>query len=75
MEKVIRVGIYIRVSSDEQAKHGYSLDSQKERLLNYAKEKGYRLVDVYADEGKSARSKLNARKELNGISSKKKDIL
>ena len=64
MEKVIRVGIYIRVSSDEQAKHGYSLDSQKERLLNYAKEKGYRLVDVYADEGKSARSKLNARKEL-----------
>lgn len=64
MENVIRVAIYIRVSSDEQAKHGYSLGSQKERLLSYVKEKGYRLVDIYADEGKSARSKLNARKEL-----------
>ena len=64
MNKVIRVGIYIRVSTEEQAKHGYSLDSQKERLEAYSKEKGYQIYKIYADEGKSARSHFTARKEL-----------
>ena len=61
---VLRVALYIRVSTEEQAKHGYSLDSQKGRLQAYAKEKGYHVYKVYADEGKSARSNLTARKEL-----------
>lgn len=64
MDKIIRVGIYIRVSTEEQAKHGYSIDSQKTRLINWAKEHNYQIVDVYADEGKSARTKIFNRKEL-----------
>lgn len=63
-EKVLRVALYIRVSTEEQAKNGYSLSSQKERLYEYCKEKGYKIVNLYADEGKSARTKLKNRKEL-----------
>ena len=61
---IIRVALYIRVSSDEQAKHGYSLSSQKERLEEFSKEKFYKIVDYYIDEGKTARTKLSKRKEL-----------
>lgn len=63
-EKILRAVIYIRVSTEEQARHGYSLDSQKKRLIEYCKIKNYKLVDIYADEGKTARTKLNNRKEL-----------
>lgn len=76
-DKIIRAALYIRVSTEEQAKHGYSLDSQKSRLISYAKDKGYKIVDVYADEGKSARSNITARKELltllDDVKSKKID--
>lgn len=64
MSKIIRVGIYIRVSTEEQAKHGYSIDSQRTRLKDWAKEHKYQIVDIYADEGKSARTKISNRKEL-----------
>lgn len=64
INKIIRVGIYIRVSTEEQAKHGYSIDSQRTRLKNWAKEHNYQIIDIYADEGKSARTKLSNRKEL-----------
>ncbi len=63
-KEVIRVAIYIRVSTEEQARHGYSLQSQKERLIDYCKENKYKIIDYYADEGKSARCKLSSRKDL-----------
>jgi DNA invertase Pin-like site-specific DNA recombinase len=63
-EKVINAVIYIRVSSQEQVRHGYSLDSQREHLIEYCKSKGYKVIDIYADEGKSARTKLKNRTEL-----------
>ena len=61
---MVRAVLYIRVSSEEQVKHGYSLQSQRERLIDYCKQKGYQVTDIYADEGKSARSKLKNRTEL-----------
>jgi len=61
---VLRAALYIRVSSAEQAMHGYSLEAQKEFLEAYAKEKKMRIVGVYADEGKSASKRLYQRKEL-----------
>lgn len=61
---IIRCVLYIRVSSEEQVKHGYSLQAQRERLVDYCKQKGYQVVDIYVDEGKSARSKLKSRTEL-----------
>lgn len=62
--KIIRVALYIRVSTEEQAKHGYSIESQITRLKEYCKANNYQIVDIYVDEGKSARTKLSNRKEL-----------
>lgn len=67
IKQVIKAVIYIRVSSEEQVKHGYSLQAQRERLLEYCKEHNYKVVDIYVDEGKSARSKLKSRTELQRL--------
>ena len=45
----LRVFLYIRVSTQEQAKEGYSIGAQEERLRAYAKAKGYTVVKVYTD--------------------------
>lgn len=60
----IRCAIYDRVSTDIQAQHGLSLDTQKELLTEYALSHGYEIVDYYADEGLTARKKLQNRKEF-----------
>ena len=62
MMKLQRCAIYIRVSTTEQMMHGKSLESQKEYLINYAKEHNMAVVGVYADEGKTARKELKKRK-------------
>lgn len=64
VEEIIEVVLYIRVSREEQARWGYSLDAQRERLIEYCKEKGYKIVGIYLDAGKTARTKLHRRKEL-----------
>ena len=50
-----QVAIYVRVSTQEQAAQGYSLDAQQESLENYAKALGYDIYKIYRDEGKSAK--------------------
>ncbi|MDE1848555.1 MAG: recombinase family protein [Nanoarchaeota archaeon] len=47
--------IYIRVSTQDQAQHGFSLDAQEEALQNYARALGYEIFKIYRDEGKSAK--------------------
>lgn len=49
------VAIYVRVSTQEQATQGYSLNAQQEALENYAKALGYDIFKIYRDEGKSAK--------------------
>jgi len=46
--------LYIRVSTEDQAREGYSLDVQREYLINHAKKQNYEVYEVYADEGISA---------------------
>ena len=58
------VVLYIRVSSQEQAMFGFSLEAQKNALVKYAEENGMKVVGIYTDEGLSARSKLHQRKAL-----------
>lgn len=64
INEIIKAALYIRVSTEEQAKHGYSLSSQKQRLIEYCKEQNYMITDIYIDEGKTARTKLKNRTEL-----------
>lgn len=48
--------IYIRVSTDEQATEGYSLDNQKRACREYAVNKGYQVKGFFVDDGKSGRT-------------------
>jgi len=52
---MVNTGIYIRVSTDEQAKEGYSIRAQEEKLRAYAALKEWRIYSVYADEGISGK--------------------
>jgi site-specific DNA recombinase len=51
----MRVVGYLRVSTDEQANHGVSLEAQRAKLTDYARLYGHELVEVVADEGLSGR--------------------
>lgn len=58
--------IYVRVSTEEQAKQGISLAAQREALENYAKALGYEVVKIYKDEGKSAKD-IKGRPEMTQL--------
>lgn len=58
---ILRVALYIRVSTEEQAVHGISLIAQEDSLLRYAQSHGYKVVDIYRDEGCSARKPVMKR--------------
>ena len=64
---MIRAALYIRVSHDEQVLHGLSLESQKEALTAYAKAHNMQIIDVYADEGITARKALNKRLQFQRL--------
>lgn len=49
-------GLYLRVSTEDQAKEGFSLPEQKERLEALCKFKGYKIYDYYTDAGISAKT-------------------
>lgn len=52
---IVRVALYTRVSTEEQVRHGYSLRTQEDNLIEWAERKGYKVVGIYRDEGNSAR--------------------
>lgn len=62
-----RAALYIRVSTEEQARNGYSLGAQLEDLKLYAQRHHYTVIDVYADEGASARKRPFKRKEFQRL--------
>lgn len=64
---LLRAALYIRVSTEEQALHGYSLEAQREALTRYARENNLLIVDYYVDGGKSARGKIQSRKAFQRL--------
>ncbi len=54
-----RVILYCRVSTDEQASNGVSLDEQRRRVSDYANVQGLSLIDVESDEGISGSKTTN----------------
>lgn len=62
--QILRVALYPRVSTEEQATHGYSLELQEEALVRYANDHGYKIVGIYRDEGNSARKPVMKRKVM-----------
>lgn len=61
---VKRCAIYIRVSTAMQRMEGWSLDAQRASLTAFAQARGWKVIGVYADEGKTARKRLKGRKEI-----------
>lgn len=52
----INVGLYPRVSTEDQSKFGHSLDEQEERLKDLCKFKRYNIYKIYREEGVSAKN-------------------
>src|SRR5690606_39816842 len=51
----MRVAIYIRVSTDDQAREGFSIPAQRDRLTSYAESQDWEIYDYYIDDGYSAK--------------------
>ena len=46
-----KMALYARVSTQEQAQDGVSLDVQRDKIRTYCKSHGIRLIDIKADHG------------------------
>lgn len=56
MEKSKKIcGLYLRVSTEDQAREGFSLPEQRVCLEEYCKKRNYEIYDYYKDAGISAK--------------------
>lgn len=55
-DKKFVVGLYPRVSTEDQSRFGHSLDEQKDRMYKLCDYKGYEVYNVYEDAGISAKN-------------------
>ena len=74
---MLRVALYIRVSTDEQALHGDSIATQKDALTFYARSNNMNIIDYYIDEGYTATNlkRPNLQRLLNDIKENKIELL
>ena len=63
----MRVALYARVSTEEQAKHGISIEEQIEDLRKWADANGHLIVGEYPDKGVSARKMPSKRPMLQEL--------
>ena len=64
---ILRVGCYERVSTDEQALRGFSIEAQIDNLTEYCEENNLKLVGHYTDAGKSGTLPPLKRPELQRL--------
>lgn len=62
-----RVFLYIRVSTEEQAVHGLSIEAQTAALQAWADREGHQVAGVYTDAGISARKPASKRPDLQRL--------
>lgn len=60
----VRLAEYVRCSSDEQKKNGYTIKDQADYIEVFAKENDLLIVEQYVDEGISATLEISKRKAL-----------
>lgn len=60
----LRTALYLRVSTEDQARDGYGLDVQRQRCAAMATVKGWTLAGEYADEGVSGTKGADQRPAL-----------
>lgn len=63
----MRVALYVRVSTEEQAMHGLSVEDQQHNLNRWAEENKHKVVAMYTDAGVSGRKPISKRPELQHL--------
>src|SRR5690625_3136202 len=73
----MKTAIYVRVSTEEQAKEGYSVSAQMKRLKAFTVSQGWDIHDVYADEGIRAKNtkRPQLQRMIKDIKSDKVDVV
>lgn len=61
-----RIAIYIRVSTLDQAREGYSLEVQEKTLRKWCDDRKYEIFDLYADKGISGKD-IEHRPDMNRL--------
>ena len=69
------VVLYIRVSTDEQAKTGYSLRDQKEKLLNFCQKNNLNILEVFEEDYSAKNFDRPAFKNLTRYCQKNKHMV
>lgn len=64
---ILRAGLYERVSSDEQAKFGFSIKTQIDALNEHCEKNGIKVVDHYTDDGVSGGKAAFKRPEMSRL--------
>lgn len=75
--KRLRAACYARVSTEEQAQHGFSIEAQKEKLDGACRLQDFEVAEVYVDDGYSGKD-LNrpaAQKMIADAKAKKFDLI
>ena len=67
MLRILRAGLFERVSTEEQAKYGFSIQSQVDALEEHCKKNDIKIVDHYCDEGVSAGKPYTKRPEMKRL--------
>lgn len=76
--KIMNAGLYIRVSTERQVKEGYSVSAQKDNLSRFAKQQGWKIFDIYADEGisgKTIKDRPEVKRLIEDIKQKRVDVV
>lgn len=63
---MLETGIYVRVSTEEQAKEGFSIRAQEQKLKDYARVKDWSIHKIYIDEGISGKN-ITDRPQINEL--------
>lgn len=63
---MLETGIYVRVSTEEQAQEGYSIRAQEQKLKDYARIKEWAIHKVYIDDGISGKN-IEERPAINEL--------
>ena len=65
--RILRAGLFERVSTEEQSRFGFSILSQKEALEEYCDKNRIKIVDHYCDEGVSGGKPYTKRPEMKRL--------
>ena len=62
----METGIYLRVSTEEQAQEGFSIRAQEQKLKDFARIKDWSIFKIYTDEGISGKN-ITERPAMNDL--------